>query len=54
MSGRERIQFLRELTAYVLGGRRFWLAPLVVVLLVVTVLAATGALAPWAVFVYPL
>lgn len=49
-----RLAFLRELFAFTATGRRAWMLPLVVVLLVVSLLAAVGALAPYAAFLYPL
>ncbi len=47
-------EYLRDLARFVFGGRRRWLLPLVVLLLLALILAVTGALHPWAVFIYPL
>jgi hypothetical protein len=46
--------FLRDLARFVLSGRRAWLIPVIVVLVVVSTLAALGALTPYAAFLYPL
>jgi hypothetical protein len=51
---RGRLQFLRELFRFVFGGRRLVLLPIVLVILLVSVLAAVGALAPYSAFLYPL
>jgi hypothetical protein len=54
MSRRRRLQFLTDLLRFVFTGRRLWLLPIALVILLVSVLAATGALAPYAAFLYPL
>jgi len=54
MIRRRRLRFLTDVLRFVLSGRRLWLLPIVLVLLVVSVLAAVGALAPYSVFLYPL
>jgi hypothetical protein len=38
----------------VFSGRRIWLLPILLVLFVVSILAAVGALTPYAFFLYPL
>jgi hypothetical protein len=45
---------LRDVLRFAFSGRRLWLLPIVFALLLVTLLAATGALAPYAAFLYPL
>ena len=54
MSRPGRLRFFKDLVRFVFSGRRLWLLPILVVLLVVTVMAATGALAPYSLFLYPL
>jgi hypothetical protein len=54
MSRGRRFRFVADLFRFVFSGRRLWLLPIALVLLVVSVLAATGALAPYSVFLYPL
>ncbi len=53
-----RRSFLRDVLSFVWRdkgeGRRLWLLPILVVLIVVSILAAVGALAPYATFIYPL
>ncbi len=49
-----RTSLAREVAAYVFAGKRLWLVPLVLLLILVALLAATGALAPYASFLYPL
>ena len=49
-----RAGFARDLVRFVFSGRRAWLIPVVVGLLVVSTLAALGALTPYAAFLYPL
>lgn len=49
-----RKTFVVDLLRFVFSGRRIWLLPIVLVLFVVSILAATGALAPYAAFLYPL
>jgi Family of unknown function (DUF5989) len=49
-----RRRFLTDLLRFVFSGRRLWLLPIVLVLLVVSTLAAVGALAPYSAFLYPL
>ena len=51
---RRRIRFFGELARFVGTGRRLWLVPIVIVLLLVSLLAAVGALAPYSAFLYPL
>ena len=48
-----RRSFFSDLFRFVFSGRRLWLLPIVLVLFVVSILAATGALAPYAAFLYP-
>jgi len=54
MSRPGRLRFFKDLVRFVFSGRRLWLLPILLVLLVVTVMAATGALAPYSLFLYPL
>jgi hypothetical protein len=49
-----RLQFFRDLFAFARTGRRAWLVPIVIILLLVSLLAAIGALAPYVGFLYPL
>lgn len=49
-----RLRFANDLVRFVFSGRRLWLLPIGLVLLVVSVLAALGALAPYSAFLYPL
>jgi hypothetical protein len=49
-----RPSFLRDVFRFVFSGRRLWLLPIVFALLLVTLLAAAGALTPYAAFLYPL
>jgi hypothetical protein len=49
-----RFHFLRSLYAFTVRGGRLWMVPLFVVLLLVSLLAAFGALAPYTAFLYPL
>ncbi|AKT42585.1 DUF5989 family protein [Chondromyces crocatus] len=54
MSRPRRAPFLADVLRFVFSGRRLWMLPIVLVLLVVSLLAAVGALAPYAAFLYPL
>ena len=54
MSAPGRLRFFKDLLRFVFSGKRLWLLPIFLVLLVVSVMAATGALAPYSVFLYPL
>ena len=54
MSRPGRARFVKDLARFVFSGRRLWLLPIFLVLLVASLMAATGALAPYAVFLYPL
>lgn len=54
MSPPRRLRFVTNLVRFVFSGRRLWLLPIVLVLLVVSALAAVGALAPYSAFLYPL
>ncbi len=54
MSRPGRLHFVKDLLRFVFSGRRLWMLPIFLVLLVVSILAATGALAPYSVFLYPL
>jgi hypothetical protein len=54
MRERPRLRFGKDLLRFIFSGRRLWLLPIVLILLVVSALAATGALAPYSVFLYPL
>jgi hypothetical protein len=54
MTRARRFRFLRDVLRFTFSGRRAWLAPILLVLLVVSVLAALGALTPYAAFIYPL
>ena len=54
MSRPGRCHFLKDLLGFVFSGRRLWLLPILLVLLLVSALAAVGALAPYAAFLYPL
>lgn len=49
-----RLYFFKNLFDFTVRGRRLWLLPLVLVMLVVSLLAAVGALAPYTAFLYPL
>jgi Family of unknown function (DUF5989) len=49
-----RLSFVRDLVRFVFSGRRLWLLPIFLVLLVISIMAATGALAPYSMFLYPL
>jgi hypothetical protein len=49
-----RRSFWRDLFAFAFSGGRLWLLPIIILLIVVAVLAAVGALAPYSPFVYPL
>jgi hypothetical protein len=49
-----RLQFLRDLSRFIFSGRRVVLLPIVLVILLVSILAAVGALAPYSAFLYPL
>jgi len=51
---RERFFFLKNLIAYARERKRPWLVPIVIILLLVSLLAAIGALTPYAAFLYPL
>ena len=54
MKPRGRLRFLGDVFRFVLGGRRLVLLPIVIVILLVSLLAAVGALAPYSAFLYPL
>jgi hypothetical protein len=54
MSRPGRLHFFGELLRFVFSGRRLWMLPILLVLLIVCVLAVTGALAPYSLFLYPL
>jgi hypothetical protein len=54
MSLTRRFRFLGDIFRFVFSGRRLWLLPIVLVLLLVSLLAAVGALAPYSAFLYPL
>ncbi len=54
MSAPGRPGFWRDVAAFVTSGRRLWLLPIVLLLLLVSALAAVGALTPYAAFLYPL
>jgi hypothetical protein len=54
MSTPGRLRFFKDLLRFVFSGKRLWLLPIFLVLLVVSIMAATGALAPYSVFLYPL
>jgi hypothetical protein len=49
-----RLRFARDLVGFVFSGKRAWLVPILLVLAVVSLLAAVGALTPYAAFLYPL
>jgi hypothetical protein len=51
---RKRFAFVRALWAFASSGQRMWLVPVVALLLLVSLLALAGALAPYAAFLYPL
>ncbi len=46
--------FLADVLRFVLSGRRLWLLPIAILLILISVLAAVGALAPYSAFLYPL
>jgi hypothetical protein len=46
--------FIVDLFRFVFSGRRLWLLPIALILFLVSVLAAIGALAPYSAFLYPL
>jgi hypothetical protein len=52
--GSSRLAFLGTLFTFVTTGRRLWLLPVLGLLLLVSLLAVVGALAPYAAFLYPL
>ena len=54
MTPARRFRFLSDVFRFVFSGRRLWLLPIVVVLFLVSLLAALGALAPYSAFLYPL
>lgn len=54
MTRPRRFRFVRDVLAFTFSRERAWLAPILLVLLVVSVLAALGALSPYALFIYPL
>lgn len=54
MSRPGRFHFVRSVYDFTVRGRRLWMVPLILVLLVVSLLAAVGALAPYTAFLYPL
>lgn len=49
-----RLSFVRSVLAFTTSGGRLWLIPILVLLLLVSILALVGALAPYAAFLYPL
>jgi len=49
-----RLFFLRSLFSFVCSGGRLWLLPILLILIIISVLAAVGALTPYAAFLYPL
>lgn len=49
-----RFFFLRNLFRFVFSGGRLWLLPILLILIIISVLAAVGALTPYAAFLYPL
>lgn len=49
-----RARFLRDLVAFVFSGNRLWLVPILLLLALISLLAAVGALTPYAAFLYPL
>ena len=54
MRRRGRLRLLGQLLSFLFGGRRIVLLPIVLIILLVSVLAAVGALAPYSAFLYPL
>jgi hypothetical protein len=46
--------FLVDVLCFVFSGRRLWLLPIAIILILISVLAAVGALAPYSAFLYPL
>jgi hypothetical protein len=49
-----RLRLLTDLFRFAFSGKRLWLLPIALVLIVVSLLAAVGALAPYSAFLYPL
>ncbi len=49
-----RARFARDVVRFVLSGKRLWLIPILIVIGLVSLLAAVGALTPYAAFLYPL
>jgi hypothetical protein len=49
-----RFFFLRNIFGFAFSGGRLWLLPILLILIVIAVLAAVGALTPYAAFLYPL
>ena len=49
-----RRSFARELLAFATSGSRVWMLPILALLVLVSILALAGALAPFAAFLYPL
>jgi hypothetical protein len=54
MTAPRRRLFITDLLRFVFSGRRLWLLPIAIVLLLVSLLAAMGALTPYSAFLYPL
>jgi len=54
MSPPPRRLFITDLLRFVFSGRRLWMLPIAIVLILVSLLAAVGALAPYSAFLYPL
>lgn len=49
-----RLLFLRNIFRFAFSGGRLWLLPILLILIIISVLAAVGALTPYAAFLYPL
>ncbi len=49
-----RFFFLRNMLGFVFSGGRLWMLPILIILIIISVLAAVGALTPYAAFLYPL
>jgi hypothetical protein len=44
----------RDLLGFVFSGKRLWLLPILILLILISLLTAFGALAPYAPLLYPL
>jgi len=49
-----RLRLVTDLFRFAFSGKRLWLLPMALIMLIVSLLAAAGALAPYSAFLYPL